>query len=101
MDIVIEIIGITATLLILVSMCFKTTNFKGAIYMRIMNVIGSAVFVVYGILLPAISTAILNGALVVVNTYHTIVLMKSDKKVKQENGIQNSQEDKNTDKTEN
>ena len=101
MDIVIEIIGITATLLILVSMCFKTTSPKGALCMRIINIVGSAVFVVYGILLPAISTAILNGALIIVNTYHTIFLMKSDKNKKQENETQNSQESQNNDKTEN
>ena len=72
----IEIIGIVATLLILLSMCFKTTNRKGAITMRSLNIVGSIVFVVYGILLPAISTAILNGALVVVNTIHLVQLLR-------------------------
>ncbi len=77
----IEIIGIVATLLILVSMCFKTQTYKGAFWMRVINIIGSVVFVVYGVLLPAISTAILNGALVVVNAYHIIMLVKSNKKI--------------------
>ena len=76
----IEIVGIVATLLILVSMCFKTTSYKGSLYMRILNIIGSAVFVVYGILLPAISTAVLNFALIIVSTYHTILLVKNNKK---------------------
>ncbi len=78
----IEIIGITATLLILVSMLVKTTTLKGSIFMRAVNAIGSVVFVVYGVLLPAISTAILNGALVIINTYYLIVLIKEAKQTK-------------------
>ena len=77
--IAIEIIGIVSTLLILVSMLFKTTTIKGSILMRSLNIAGSVVFVVYGCLLPAISTAILNGALVLVSTYHLIVLLKENK----------------------
>ena len=75
-----EIIGIIATLLVLASMCFKTTSYKGSLCMRILNIIGSAVFVVYGFMLPAISTAVLNIALIVVNLYHTIILIKNHKK---------------------
>ncbi len=76
----IEIVGIVATIFILISMCFKTTSFKGSLFMRILNIIGSVVFVVYGVLLPAISTAILNGALIIVNTYHLIILIKENKR---------------------
>ena len=79
----VEIIGIFATVLIIVSMSFKTTTLKASIWMRITNLIGSAIFVVYGCLLPAISTAILNGFLVVVNSYHLIILLKSEKKAKE------------------
>lgn len=75
----IEIIGIVATLLILFSMLFSTTTLKGDIRMRILNLVGSLIFVAYGILVPAISTAILNGALVVVNIYHLIKLTKKIK----------------------
>lgn len=75
---IIEIIGISATLFVLVSMLFKTTSVKGSIFMRILNLTGSVVFVVYGILLPAISTAILNGALIIVNAYHLIMLIKQE-----------------------
>lgn len=78
--IVVEIIGIASTVLILLSMLFKTTTIKGDIRMRVLNLIGSAVFVVYGCLLPAISTIILNVALVAVNTYHLIMLIKEYKK---------------------
>lgn len=76
----VEIIGIAATILVLVSMCFKTQTFKGSLCMRIINIVGSIVFVVYGAILPAISTAVLNAALIIVNTYHLILLIKSNKK---------------------
>ncbi len=78
--ILVEIIGIIATVLILLSMSFKTTTLKGDIRMRILNLIGSVIFTVYGCLIPAISTAILNGILIIVNTYHLVTLLKEKKK---------------------
>ncbi len=48
--------------------------------MRSLNLVGSAVFVVYGSILPAISTAVLNGALIIVNTYHLVKLILDHKK---------------------
>ena len=78
--IVIEIIGIAGTLLILFSMLFSTTTIKGDIRMRVLNLIGCFIFTFYGIFVPAISTAILNGVLVVVNTYHLIKLIKAKNK---------------------
>ena len=75
----IEVIGICATVLILFSMMFKTTTLKGDIRMRILNLIGSIIFTVYGCLLPALSTAILNGALIIINTYHLVTLIKEKK----------------------
>ena len=76
----VEIIGIVATVIILVSMAFNTTTLKGDIIMRVTNLVGSLIFAVYGILLPAISTAVLNSALVFVNIYHLIILTKEKKK---------------------
>ena len=76
----IEIIGIVATLLILASMSFRTDSYKGDVLMRILNMVGSAVFAVYGFLLPAWSTAILNTALVFVNAWHLYSLVRNHKK---------------------
>ena len=84
--VVIEIIGICSTLLILTSMLFKTTTIKGSMIMRVLNLIGSFAFVVYGALLPALSTAILNAGLVIVNGYHLTLLLKENKKIKAEEG---------------
>ena len=74
-----EIIGIFATLLILASMLFPTLSYKGSFWMRVLNVLGSIVFVIYGILLPAISTAVLNGVLIIVNSVHLYKLVKDHK----------------------
>lgn len=76
----IEIIGIIATLFVLASMCFKTRSYRGSFWMRVLNIAGSVVFIVYGFLLPAIATAILNIALLFVNSYHLILLVKEHKK---------------------
>ena len=86
---IVELIGIFATVIILIAMSIKTTTYKGDVWMRIINLIGSAVFVVYGVLLPAISTAILNAALVIVNIVHIVILKKEHEKE-----IQNKNEDK-------
>jgi len=75
-----ESIGIVATVLILFSMLFKTTTLKGDIRMRVLNLLGSLIFTVYGCLIPAISTAILNALLIIINTYHLISLLKEQKK---------------------
>lgn len=48
--------------------------------MRIINIVGSAVFMVYGILLPAVATAIANSALIIINGYHLYKLIKNKKK---------------------
>ena len=76
----IEFIGIMAAVLILTSMVFPTMSFKGSVWMRIINLIGSIVFVIYGILLPAIATAIANGAIIIINIYHLCKLIKNRKK---------------------
>ncbi|MDE7095704.1 MAG: hypothetical protein K2O23_04365 [Anaeroplasmataceae bacterium] len=80
-----EVIGICATVFILVSMVFPTLSYKGSFWMRILNLLGSVVFVVYGVLLPAISTAVLNGGLIIINAYHLGKLVINHKKSLKEN----------------
>ena len=89
---IIELVGIVATLFILTSMLFKTNTTKGAIIMRSINLVGSAIFVVYGSLLPAISTAILNAGLVIINTIHLIRLIMTIKKENQSKTTEESKE---------
>ena len=67
-----EIIGLVACILIVMSMIFKTTNIRGTILMRSINLVGSVFFVVYGFLLPAYATAIANAFLIVINVFYII-----------------------------
>lgn len=73
----IETIGIIASIVILISMTFKTTQVKSAFIMRCVNIVGSCIFIVYGLLLPAYSTAFLNAGITFINIYHAILLYKT------------------------
>lgn len=73
-----DIIGLTASVLIVLSMVFKTTTFKGTICMRVINTVGSAFFITYGFwpaegnLLGvfAFSTGLTNSLLFVLNIFY-------------------------------
>lgn len=75
----IEIIGLIASLLIVFSMIFKTTTFKGTVLMRILNLLGSVIFVIYGSILPAYATLITNTCLFLINIYYIIKEIKDHK----------------------
>lgn len=68
----VEMMGILASLLILTSMLAKTTSYKGTMFMRIFNTLGSIIFVVYGLLLPALATAFMNGLIILINIFYII-----------------------------
>ena len=72
----IEFIGILAGIFILISLVFRSTTCKTEILMRILNSVGSILFIIYGILLPAYSTAIINACILVVNIYNIYALLK-------------------------
>lgn len=74
----VEYIGLSASLFILISMCFPTNTFKSTLFLRVLNIIGSIVFVVYGAMLPAISTAVLNCCVTIVNIIQLILLIKKN-----------------------
>ena len=69
-----EWLGLLASAFILVS--FLTTNQTRT---RLINMVGCVIFVVYGFLLPAYSTAFMNGALFIV---HVVYLTKDFLKAK-------------------
>lgn len=75
-----EVIGIIASVIIVFSMIFKTTTFRGTILMRIINGIGSAFFIVYGLMLPAYSTAICNACTFIINIFYLFKEIKDNKK---------------------
>ena len=63
-----EIIGLLATLFVLLSFLMKKIEL-----VRIINIIGATLFVVYGILINSLSTWLLNGVLIII---HIIYLVK-------------------------
>lgn len=80
---VIEIVGVIASISILISMCFNSSSYKGSLLMRIFNLIGSIILTVYGSLIQAFSVVFLNGILVLVNIYYLIdLIVKNYKKNK-------------------
>lgn len=68
--VVIELVGVAASVTILISMLFKSTTVSGNLWMRIINNIGSVLFVAYGFMLNAWSTVALNIIMFFVNGYH-------------------------------
>ncbi len=73
-----EIVGIIATLFVLAS--FLTSGERN---IRIINIVGALIFVVYGILIGALSVWILNGALFFIHIYKLYKLNKQNKHLKE------------------
>lgn len=73
------LLGLLASIVVLVSMCFNTRTRRGERLMRSLNFVGSILSVIYGIILgPAgFGMIILNGTLTFVNLFY---LTKKDKK---------------------
>lgn len=70
-----EIIGICATLFVLLSFLMKKITI-----VRIINIIGAILFVIYGVLINAFSTWLLNAILIVIHiVYLTTDLVKKKK----------------------
>jgi hypothetical protein len=66
-----ELIGIMGTLFVLLSFLMKDLK-----KVRIINIIGATLFVIYGLLIGALSTWLLNGILIIV---HIVYLIKEKK----------------------
>lgn len=75
----IEIVGIFASLFVLASLLFKTNTYKGALALRVLNTVGSILFIIYGFCLSAYSTAFLNIAAVGINVYQAVILKRQYK----------------------
>lgn len=67
-----EIIGMTATLFILLAFLQKTEK-----RIRIIDTIGAALFVVYGLLIHSLSVWVLNALLIVIQIYHLRKMKKN------------------------
>ncbi len=62
-----EIIGISGTIFVLLSFLMKDLK-----KVRIINIIGAMLFVIYGVLINAISTWLLNGILIIIHIFYLI-----------------------------
>lgn len=71
-----ELIGLLGSSFIVLSMSFTSTSNKRNILMRVLNGVGSICFIVYGLLIPAYSTALVNTITLVVNIVHIYKLRK-------------------------
>lgn len=72
-----EILGTIASSIVLISFLMK-----GEKNIRLVNILGAVMFVVYGIMINAFSVWFLNGALVLIHIYKLIkqkILKKKDK----------------------
>ena len=67
----VEAIGLTATLVVLLSF---TRNKVERI--RVINILGACLFVVYGVLIGSASTWLLNGALIVIHMFYLLKNLK-------------------------
>ena len=63
----IEALGIIATVFVLLSFLFNEPK-----QIRIVNIIGAILFVIYGLLIGALSVWLLNGALIVIHIYYLL-----------------------------
>ena len=71
-EIIFEIIGYVGSVLVLVSMLMTSV-----VRLRIINLIGSAIFTVYAVLIRSYPTAFLNFCLVCVNVYQLLRLRRT------------------------
>ena len=67
----VEVLGILATIFVLLSFLFNEQKL-----IRIVNIIGAVIFVIYGILINSISVWLLNGVLIVI---HLVYLLRREK----------------------
>lgn len=67
MNVLLEVFGYIGTALIILSMTMKSMN-----KLRILNVAGSVISVIYSVIISAWPTVILNVCLAAINLYHLI-----------------------------
>lgn len=74
----VAIIGLVASIVVLISMCFNPSTKRGNLLMRGVNLVGSIISVVYGLLLGPLGAGmiLLNGVLVFVNLIYLIKAVK-------------------------
>lgn len=82
----IEVIGMIATILLVISMMVNTKNSKKVIIMRAINAVASIGFIIYGVLLSAYSTTISNTFILFVDIWYLYKNIVEYKKGGTDNG---------------
>ena len=77
----IEILGIIASILIVLSALSKTTTFTGTIWLRSMNIVGSIAFILYGYFVNAFATMLCNIVMLIISIIYLIVEIKAHKTI--------------------
>jgi len=71
MNSLIEVIGLIATLLVFISFLPKNV-----LFIRVVNLLGSVFFVIYGFNIGAFWTGFLNAVLIIVHSWHIVKILK-------------------------
>ena len=74
----IELVGILAGIFVFISICIESHNVRSNIIMRILNSIGSILFVIYGCLISSYSIMLLNICGLIFNIKN-IIKVRADK----------------------
>ena len=73
----IEILGIFATLLLIISMAYHCKDKKSMIIMRVINAVAAALFVVYSVLMNTYSTILSNLVILIIDIYYIVKMGKN------------------------
>ncbi len=75
-----EAIGLAATTFVLLSFLMKQVK-----AIRLINIIGATLFVVYGLLIGSVSVWLMNGILIFVHIYYLSKIKKSEETTNEKN----------------
>ena len=73
-----EALGIFASGFVLLSMTVKSDSRSGNIRMRLLNLTGSVLMILYGFWIRSFSTVLLNVICLITHVYYLIKLIKSE-----------------------
>lgn len=73
-----EALGIFASGFVLLSMTVKSDSRSGNIRMRLLNLTGSVLMILYGFWIGSFSTVLLNAICLITHVYYLIKLIKSE-----------------------
>lgn len=79
-----EIIGLLATAFVLLSFLMRDVK-----KIRLINIVGATLFVIYGVLINSVSVWIMNGILIIVHIYYLLKIKKSEETTNEKNQNKN------------